>query len=305
MLRKLALAGLMTATILAGAAPAQAQRHQNDGDANRRDARSDQRSTRQSADNRPNVRPEQYRAQQYRGNPDAMRQQTGNTPPHTQNRQQRTITAQTAPQTQRNDRQDYRVDRRDDRQDWRQDRRTDRQDNRQDLRTDRRDNRQDWRDDRRDDRADRRDYRRDEVRRDADRRDWNSQRRDWDNNRWNDGRRDRIDNRRRWEDQRRWDARWRSDRRYDWRSYRSRYHSIYRPGPYYAPRGWHYGYRSFSIGFYLSSLLYSPTYWLDDPWYYRLPPAYGSLRWVRYYDDALLVDIRDGYVVDVIRNFFW
>jgi hypothetical protein len=29
------------------------------------------------------------------------------------------------------------------------------------------------------------------------------------------------------------------------------------------------------------------------------------MRWIRYYDDALLVDIRDGYVVDVIHDFFW
>jgi len=26
---------------------------------------------------------------------------------------------------------------------------------------------------------------------------------------------------------------------------------------------------------------------------------------VRYYDDALLVNIYDGQVVDVIHNFFW
>jgi len=61
----------------------------------------------------------------------------------------------------------------------------------------------------------------------------------------------------------------------------------------------------FSVGIFLNSLLFSDSYWIDDPWSYRLPPAYGTLRWVRYYDDALLVDIRDGYVVDVIHDFFW
>ena len=50
---------------------------------------------------------------------------------------------------------------------------------------------------------------------------------------------------------------------------------------------------------------YQPDYWLDDPWQYRLPPVYGPYRWVRYYDDALLVDIYSGQVVDVIDNFFW
>jgi hypothetical protein len=36
-----------------------------------------------------------------------------------------------------------------------------------------------------------------------------------------------------------------------------------------------------------------------------LPPVYGPYRWVRYWDDALLVDVRSGRVVDVIHNFFW
>ena len=47
------------------------------------------------------------------------------------------------------------------------------------------------------------------------------------------------------------------------------------------------------------------NYWLNDPWQYRLPPAYGPYRWVRYYNDALLVDIYSGQVVDVIYGFFW
>ena len=39
---------------------------------------------------------------------------------------------------------------------------------------------------------------------------------------------------------------------------------------------------------------------------YRLPyRAAGHVRWVRYWDDALLVDIYTGEVVDVIHNFFW
>ena len=115
----------------------------------------------------------------------------------------------------------------------------------------------------------------------------------------------RYDDRTRWSSQRRWDNGWRQDRRYDWRSYRSRYGERYRIGRYYAPRGWSYGYRSFSVGIFLSNLLYANNYWSSDPYAYRLPPAFGTLRWVRYYDDALLVDIRDGYVVDVIHNYFW
>ena len=52
-------------------------------------------------------------------------------------------------------------------------------------------------------------------------------------------------------------------------------------------------------------IYYGSSYWLNDPWQYRLPPAYGPYRWVRYWDDALLVNIYTGEVVDVIHNFFW
>jgi len=121
-----------------------------------------------------------------------------------------------------------------------------------------------------------------------------------------DGRRwsgDRDGYRRGDRDGHRWTGDWRRDRRYDWRSHRSRYSSLYRFGRYYDP--YRYGYRRFSIGFRLFPSYYSSNYWLDDPWQYRLPPAYGPYRWVRYYDDALLVNIYTGEVVDVIHSFFW
>lgn len=119
-----------------------------------------------------------------------------------------------------------------------------------------------------------------------------------DGRRWSDNRRyDRRDNDR-------WDRGWRNDRRYDWRGHRDRYRSYYRPGRYSAPyRNDHY--RRFSIGIHLGSPFYSNRYWIADPWYYRLPPAHGPYRWVRYYDDVLLIDVRNGYVVDVIHDFFW
>jgi hypothetical protein len=101
----------------------------------------------------------------------------------------------------------------------------------------------------------------------------------------------------------RWSGDWRRDNRYDWHSYRNRYQSLFRLGRYYDPYGWNY--RRFSIGFNLWPSYYGSSNWLNDPWQYRLPPAYGPYRWVRYYDDALLVNIYDGQVVDVIYNFFW
>jgi hypothetical protein len=129
---------------------------------------------------------------------------------------------------------------------------------------------------------------------------WNN-----DNRRPNYGNQSRLQDRQRWANQQRWSNNWRSDRRYDWQDYRSRYRNIYRMPSYRPPYGWNRGYSRFSIGIVLNNILFDQSYWINDPYYYRLPPAYGSLRWIRYYDDALLVDIRDGYVVDVIHNFFW
>ena len=135
----------------------------------------------------------------------------------------------------------------------------------------------------------REEYRREEYRRDADRR--------WDNR----GDRARYGYN---QDYRRWDNRWRDNRRYDWYSYRRTEPSAFRVGIYYAPYR-NYSYRRLSIGFFLDSLFYANRYWIDDPWQYRLPDVYGPYRWVRYYDDALLVNTSSGEVVDVIYSFFW
>jgi hypothetical protein len=102
----------------------------------------------------------------------------------------------------------------------------------------------------------------------------------------------------------RWTNNWRNDSRYDWRGHRERYSNYYRPGRYYSPYRGH-NYSRISIGFSLGSGYYGSRYWINDPWQYRLPAAYGPYRWVRYYDDVLLVDLRNGRVVDVIRDFFW
>ncbi len=128
--------------------------------------------------------------------------------------------------------------------------------------------------------------------------------RNWDRN--NDSRRWEYDDRRGWNngygDQ--WYRNWRQDRRYDWNRYRNDYRERYRLGTYYSPYR-NYGYSRFRIGLTIRPAYYSSRYWIRDPYYYRLPPAPAYMRWVRYYDDVLLVDIRRGRVVDVIHNFFW
>lgn len=183
-------------------------------------------------------------------------------------------------------REDARESRQDFRQGYRSGRAADNRDDRQVYRQGYRagqqqERREDWRDDRRDrQRAYAQGYRA------GDRSD------DWRSGRYG-------------QDYRRWDNRgWRNDRRYDWYRYRAANRALYSPGRYYAPyRG--YNYSRISIGFRLASLFYSNRYWINDPWQYRLPAAYGPYRWIRYYDDALLVDIYSGEVVDVIDGFFW
>ena len=102
-----------------------------------------------------------------------------------------------------------------------------------------------------------------------------------------------------------WNRNWRQDNRYDWNRRRQYDRNAYHLPRYYAPSGWNYGYRRFDIGFTLSAILFNRNYWIDDAGYYGLPDAYGEYRWVRYYNDALLVDIYTGEVVDTVYGSFW
>lgn len=55
----------------------------------------------------------------------------------------------------------------------------------------------------------------------------------------------------------------------------------------------------------IRQVYYGPRYVVADPWRYRLPPIGGFQRWVRHYDDLLLVDTRRGTVLRVIPRFYW
>ena len=101
-----------------------------------------------------------------------------------------------------------------------------------------------------------------------------------------------------------WDRSWRNDNRYDWQRYRYSNSNIFRRGSYYSPYRNH-RYNRLSIGFILGNAFFGQNYWITDPWQYRLPPAYPGTRWVRYYDDVLLIDVYSGEVIDVIYDFFW
>lgn len=138
-------------------------------------------------------------------------------------------------------------------------------------------------------------------------RQWNNGDRRWDNNnrQWNGNNRQWNGNDRRFDNNRRGyrpDPSWRNDHRYDWRGWRENHRDLFR-WRYAAPHG--YNYRPVYRGFYLEPFFYGSSYWLSDPYEYRLPPVEWPLRWVRYYDNAILVDVTTGEVVDVIEDFFF
>ncbi|SEN51373.1 Nickel/cobalt transporter regulator [Sphingomonas gellani] len=86
----------------------------------------------------------------------------------------------------------------------------------------------------------------------------------------------------------------------DWRAYRDRDRALYARGNWRAP----FRYNSFRPGVRIAPNYYGRGYWISDPYRYHLPQTAGYQRWVRHYDDVLLVDTRRGYVVDVIRGFY-
>ena len=54
----------------------------------------------------------------------------------------------------------------------------------------------------------------------------------------------------------------------------------------------------------LPTLFWTRDYWINSYWLYDLPaPPYGYV-WVRYGDDAVLVDVETGYILQVVYGLF-
>ena len=87
----------------------------------------------------------------------------------------------------------------------------------------------------------------------------------------------------------------------DWNDHRGRNRGLYARGNWNAP----FRYNSFRAGGRIGLNFYSPRYRISDPWRYHLPRPGWNQVWVRHYNDLLLVDTRRGYVIRVIRNFYW
>jgi Ni/Co efflux regulator RcnB len=92
----------------------------------------------------------------------------------------------------------------------------------------------------------------------------------------------------------------RQETREDWRDYRRTHRDVYRGGGWRAP----FRYTAWNAGARIRPAYYGSRYYVDAR-RYRLPNAGYNQRWVRHYNDVLLVDIRTGRVVTVHRGFFW
>ena len=116
-------------------------------------------------------------------------------------------------------------------------------------------------------------------------------------------RQDQRDDRREWRQHNRNDRReWRQDNREDWQRWRDSNRNDYRRGNWNAP----FRYRSFNIGVTVPRSYWGSRYYVNNWSNYRLPrPAYSYYRYVRHYDDMLLINTRNGRVVRVYRNFYW
>jgi Ni/Co efflux regulator RcnB len=69
------------------------------------------------------------------------------------------------------------------------------------------------------------------------------------------------------------------------------------------PSGWYY--RRWGYGQIFPSIFWGRNYWIDDYWMFDLLiPPYGYV-WVRYGDDALLINRRTGMVLQVRYGVFY
>jgi Ni/Co efflux regulator RcnB len=73
---------------------------------------------------------------------------------------------------------------------------------------------------------------------------------------------------------------------------------------YVAPyRDWRYS--TVRPGYQLRPSFYSQRYVITNPSQYRLRAGARNQQWIRYGDDLLLVNVRNGRVLQVIRNRYW
>ena len=77
----------------------------------------------------------------------------------------------------------------------------------------------------------------------------------------------------------------------------------FRGDRYYYPRG--YSYRGYRTGAYLPRAYWGSQYFIGRPAYYGLGNPYAGTRWVRVGPDALLIRVRNGVVLRVVRGLYY
>lgn len=95
----------------------------------------------------------------------------------------------------------------------------------------------------------------------------------------------------------------RQELREDWRDYRRNNRNVYQRSAYSGPRG--YAYRPVAAGHRFERSYYGDRYWVQDYRRYRLPAPRAGHRWVRYGNDVVMVNTRNGRVASVNKGFFW
>ncbi len=61
-------------------------------------------------------------------------------------------------------------------------------------------------------------------------------------------------------------------------------------------------YRAVTPGYRLQPGFFAPRYTIANPLQYRLPVARRNQRWIRYGNDLVLVNVRNGRVIEVYRG---
>jgi Ni/Co efflux regulator RcnB len=77
----------------------------------------------------------------------------------------------------------------------------------------------------------------------------------------------------------------------------------FRLGIYRSPQGWVY--RRWVYGQFLPPAFWVRNYWVVNFWLYGLDRPPLGCEWVRYGDDALLVDVTTGEILQVVYNVFY
>jgi Ni/Co efflux regulator RcnB len=95
----------------------------------------------------------------------------------------------------------------------------------------------------------------------------------------------------------------RNETQRDWRDYRESHRHVFTRPAYVAPRG--YRYRPVSVGATLNRMFWGSNYRIGNYATYRLPYPGRNRMYVRYGNDVLLVNARNGRVIQVYNGFFY